>query len=353
MNMMPTPIRRLLDSEEWQASSVMSAAAYLEYAGKSPGPDATPDEIQKYKESLQGWAFWLNVGRAAFGAFTPASPTWEVENPETTGAWQEWGAKHVDSEFWDLVSSTGDYGAAMAAWMRVHPDKVPFTVSKNETPSGAIVDANKAVGQFVTDNSTFFEKYPDAAPFWLTMQGENDWETWDMLKATGIKVSKTFEDFYSDLKTSKTISAYYDARDAHEAYQTQQAAAGAPSSTLDAEQQNYDAWRTMFLQQNPLVNDYLSAGGVRAQERENTIQQMEKSLLDPTVPKTESTNAINTLLQSYRAHEAWRAQQTGTDQATLDAKAAEQQQYTQYMTELSSSDPSAEMVWNMLLRYQG
>ncbi len=355
MNLLPTPVRRLLDSDEWKASSTLSAAAYLEYAGESPPADATPDEIQAYKDKLGKWAVGLSWMRAAFGAFAPASPTVEVANPETTKAWQKFAINNVSDQFWAILSQTGDYGATMAAWMKVHPDKLPFTVSKSDTPSGAIVGASKQVGEFVNSNNAFFKKYPSAAPFWLAGvgDGEFDPETWQLLGEMGVKEMKQFDDFYKDLKSSGQITTYYDARDAHEAWQEQQRAAGASSEILDAEQSKYDAWRQMFLAQNPLVNDYLSAGGVRQQERISTIQQMEMALADPAVPKTASSGVIQQLLVSYRAHEGWVAGQTGTDDASLAAKQAEQTQYEAYMTELAKSDPAAKMVWDRLLRYAG
>jgi hypothetical protein len=272
--------------------------------------------------------------------------------PETSQAWREWGKNNVADEFWSIVNGTGDFSAAMAAWTKLHPDTLPFTIGKSEVPSGAVVDSNKAVGDFINSNKGFFDKYASAAPYWLSgIEGSDDWETRDLLSRMGIREAKTFESFYSDLKIGPALNTYYDYRDQHEAWQKQAEATGVAPEVRDQEAQQYELWSQMYRAQNPMMNDYILAGGVRGQERTNTINEMELALLDPAVPKTASTNAINGLLSAYRAHTGWVAQQVGTTDAVLQAKQDEQTRYEAYMSNLAGQDPAAKMVWNMLLRY--
>lgn len=355
--LLPTPIRRLWtggvisqnDTQELIQSSKMQAA-YMEANGQGLPANATPDEIEQYKDRLTSGARVLAFVRAVYGLVTPAPPSASDPTTPLKSSITGDGFQYLNDEFRALVSKMGP-AAAYEVWNKNHPDQMPFTVSSTQAAGGASFVPSVQAEQFITTNKDFVSQYKNVAAFWFPQGGQFDSQSFRHEMAIGLRQYKGLDEYIKDLKLSNQLQSYFDARD-----QRDQMIADANSKGDKAAVNKYNAdWSSYSAQaqsQNAFLASYLADGAARANERVQKVNELRAAVT--AAPAGEVTDGIKTFLTSY---DQYQSQLAGLKGDKTDAgKVARDQvkaDWNDYAAEAGKHNENVNMLYQRLFRWMG
>ena len=291
------------------ASAWRKAVTYLEASGH--GIPKTYDEegnlipptaaqLEEYRLAVKNTTLSVLGMRFAFGFFAPASP--QVQLKSDMAQWiSDNGRANFKQLFNNLLDQyPGDYDGAMAKWVELYPNQIPFTVTESERKSLAPLRYSEEAGSFVDQNGTLFKEYPSAAAFLIPHKSGFSWDTYKTLKDSGLIQNKRVEDYLREVQTAADLQQYYDKKDAFETSLTE--------SVVDFERtqlrKEFNNWKTVFFAGRPLVTEELSQGSQKAIDRLRTLDEL-KVMLDAGIgvrPKTES--ALREMMNTYQDYKS-------------------------------------------------
>ena len=206
----------------------------------------------------------------------------------------------------------GDYDKAMAKWVELFPNQIPFTVSESEKSSVALIGYSNDAGNFVEQNGELFNKYPQGAAFLIPQKGGFSWDAYNTMRNAGLKYNKRVDDFLREVQTAAALQTYYLKKNEYET--------SLESMPTDFERslarQEFQDWATAFKAGRPLLQEELAQGGQKAIARINAIDDLRNMLNDNTVtarPKVRaSLKAMLDLYDSYKTDKEALAGMSGT-----------------------------------------
>ena len=209
------------------ASAFRKAATYLEATGHGVKPTfdtetgqwipPSPGEMQAYKDKISAATISILAVRFIFGFFAPASPqvTLKSEMADWARANERVNFKQV---FNNLINKyNGSLDKAMGEWLRLYPDQMPYTVSESDDNVVPVVRAVDTTTKWLDKNTSLVSKYPQGAPFLMPKIGDFDFDAYRLLFKSGIKYSKTIDNFLQDVQSARDVQFYYDQKDSYEA----------------------------------------------------------------------------------------------------------------------------------------
>ena len=291
------------------ASAWRKAVTYLEASGNGIPKkyDAegnliapTAAQLEEYRLAVKNTTISVLGMRFAFGFLAPASPQVQLKSDMA-----QWISDNGRSNFKQLFNNLldqypGDYDAAMAKWVELFPNQIPFTITESERKSIAPLRYSEEAGNFVDQNGTLFKDYPSAAAFLIPHKSGFSWDTYKTLKDSGLIQNKRVEDYLREVQTAADLQQYYDKKDEFET--------GLTESVVDFERtqlrKDFNAWKTVFFAGRPLVAEELSQGSQKAIDRLRTLDEL-KLMLDKGIgvrPKTE--NALREMMNTYQDYQS-------------------------------------------------
>lgn len=311
------------------ASAYRKAVTYLEASGHGipQKTDAsgniippTAQELETYRQQVKSTTLSILGLRFIYGFFAPASP--QITLKSDMAQWISDNGRANFKQTWnDLVAQyPGDYNAAMAKWVELYPNQIPFTVTESEKKGIAPFRYAAESGYFVDQNKELFNKYPDAAAFLIPHKSGFSFDAYKTMKDMGLITNKRVEDYLREVQTAADKQVYYARKDQ---FDTAMSGALADFERTDLRQE-FDAWKKVFFAGHPLVADELAEGQQKAIKRLKTLDELTRMLADrPNVmPKTENAlYKMVTLYQKYKTDRADLEALSGTRQLISDLKA--------------------------------
>jgi hypothetical protein len=313
---LPAHINRLyeaMDKDERDsqyASAWRKAVTYLEAAGY--GLKTTEDEFgnvippsiqeqEQYRERIKNTTLSIIGTRFALGFFLPASP--QVQLKADMAQWISDNGNANFKQAWNklLDKYPGDYDAAMAKWVELFPNQIPFTVTESDRKTVAVIRYAEEAGEFVDKNAELFSKYPQGAAFLIPHKSGFSWDAYTTMKNMGLKYNKRVDDFLKDVQTAADLQQYYSKRNEYEV-QLEESITDVERSIARDE---FQEWAKVFKAGRPLVQEQLAEGGKKAVERINAINDLRKMLDDPKItvrgPLQKQLKEMLDLYDSYKA----------------------------------------------------
>ena len=312
--MLPSHINRLyaaMNTDERNsqyASAWRKAVTYLEASGngipKQYDQDGnllppTAAQLEEYRLAVKNTTLSILGMRFAFGFLAPASPQVQLKSDMA-----QWISDNGRANFKQLFNKLldqypGDYDAAMAKWVELYPNQIPFTVTESQRKSIAPLRYSEEAGNFVDQNGELFKQYPGAAAFLIPHKSGFSWDTYKTLKDSGLIQNKRVEDYLREVQTASDLQAYYDRKDEFEAALTR--------SSVDFERtqlrREFEDWKKVFFAGRPLVAEELSQGSQKAIDRLRTLDEL-GNMLDANIgvrPKTEAAlREMMTVFEDYK-----------------------------------------------------
>ena len=292
------------------ASAWRKAVTYLEAAGY--GLKTTEDEFgnvippseaerEEYRQRIKNTTLSIIGTRFVLGFFLPASP--QVQLKADMATWIKDNGNANFKQAWNnlLDKYPGDYDAAMAKWVELFPNQIPFTVTESDRKTVAVIRYAEEAGEFVEKNPDIFSKYPQGAAFLIPHKSGFSWDAYTTMKNMGLKYNKRVDDFLKDVQTAADLQQYYSKRNEYEV-QLEESITDTERSIARDE---FQEWSKLFKAGRPLVQEQLAEGGKKAVERINAINDLRKMLDDPKItvrgPLQKQLKEMLDLYDSYKA----------------------------------------------------
>lgn len=291
---LPAHINRLYQTtstderDSQYASAWRKAVTYLEAAGH--GLKTTYDDLgnvippsiqeqEEYRQRIKNTVLGILGTRFVLGFFVPASP--QVQLKAEMATWVKDNGTANFKQAWNslLDKYPGDYDAAMAKWVELFPNQIPFTIPESEKKTVAIIKYAEESGLFVEQNKELFANYPQGAAFLIPHKSGFSWDAYKTMKDMGLKYNKRVDDFLREVQTSADLQQYYAKKNEYETK--------LESSYSDVERsiarQEFQEWAKVFKAGRPLVQEELAEGGKKAVERIKAINDLRLMLDDKDV----------------------------------------------------------------------
>ena len=319
---LPAHINRLYETmntderDSQYASAWRKAVTYLEAGGHGlpqkydETGNLIPPSIQEqeeYRQRVKNTVLGILGTRFVFGFFAPASP--QVQLKADMADWIKDNGKANFKQAWNglLDQYPGDYDAAMAKWVELFPNQIPFTIPESEKKTVAIIRYAEESGIFVEKNKDLFERYPQGAAFLIPHKSGFSWDAYKTMKDMGLKYNKRVDDYLREVQTAADLQVYYGKKNSYET--------SLKTKITDFERtmarNEFQAWAKTFKAGRPLLQEELSQGGKKAIERINAIDDLRNMLNDKTV--TARPSVQKTLKEMLDAYDSYKMQRQALD----------------------------------------
>ena len=265
----------------------------------------TIQEQEEYRQRVKNTVLGILGTRFVFGFFAPASP--QVQLKSDMSDWIKDNGKANFKQAWNglLDQYPGDYDAAMAKWVELFPNQIPFTIPESEKKTVAIIRYAEESGTFVENNKDLFERYPQGAAFLIPHKSGFSWDAYKTMKDMGLRSSKRVEDYLLEVQTATDLQTYYDKKNEYEK-NLEMVPEGVAKTAL---RQEFNSWKEIFFAGRPLVPEQLSQGGQKAIERLKALDDLRAMLNDSSVNvKPNTQKALNDMLRLYDNYKAQKQQ---------------------------------------------
>jgi hypothetical protein len=238
----------------------------------------------------------------------------------------------------------GDYNAAMAKWVELFPDQIPFTIPESERSTVAYFRYAEESGAFVENNADLFKKYPQGAAFLIPHKAGFSWDAYKTMTDMGLRRNKRVADYLREVQTAADLQTYYAKR---AEYEDELTSVGTDFERSQIRQKFTD-WKTLFFAGRPLVQEELSQGSQKAIERLKAIDDLRAMLYDPDItaaPKTRST--LKDMLDLY---DSYKMNRKSLDQVSGSAELVKmmKDETLRKMRELSEVNENTKSAYNVL-----
>lgn len=324
---LPAHVNRLyqaMDKDERDsqyASAWRKAVTYLEASGhglpKKFDPLGNPipptiQEQEEYRQRVKNTVLGILGTRFVAGFLAPASP--QIQLKDEMAAWISDNGRVNFKQAWNalLDQYPGDYDAAMAKWVELFPNAIPFTIPESEKKTVAVIQYAEESGIFVEQNKDLFEKYPQGAAFLIPHKSGFSWDAYKTMKDMGLKYNKRVDDYLREVQTAADLQTYYSKKNEYEE--------SLKTKITDFERtmarREFTDWATTFKAGRPLVQEELAQGGKRAIERMNAINDLRNMLNDKSVtvrgPIQKSLKEMLDVYDNYKLQKDALANVSGT-----------------------------------------
>ncbi|MEI6801158.1 MAG: hypothetical protein WCO04_18375, partial [Pseudomonadota bacterium] len=291
------------------ASAWRKAVTYLEASGNGLPKKydeagnlipPTSSEQEAYRLAVKNTTLGILRVRFAVGFFAPASP--QIQLKSDMAQWISDNGRASWKQAWNklLEQYPGDYDGAMAKWVELYPNEVPYTVTESERKSIAPLRYAEEAGYFVNQNKELFKDYPSASGFLIPHKSGFSWDAYQTMKDMGMIYNKRVDDYLREVQTASDLQTYYAKKNDYESKLT--------GSTVDFERtqlrKEFDQWKTVFFAGRPLVQEELSQGSQKAIDRLKTLDELNNMLAQnlDIAPKTEAK--LREMSAAYKRYQA-------------------------------------------------
>jgi hypothetical protein len=314
---LPAHINRLyaaMDRDERDsqyASAWRKAVTYLEASGNGipkkyemvngvetliPPSDA---ELEEYRLKVKNTTIGILGTRFVLGFIVPASPQVQLKSDMTD--WMRDSGRANFKQAWNklLDQYPGDYDGAMAKWVELYPNQIPFTVTESERRTVAPFRYAEESGAFVDQNPDLFQKYRQGAAFLIPHKSGFSWDAYKTMTDIGLRQNKRVEEYLREVQTAADLQTYYARK---EQYEKDLESAGI-DYTRSKLRKEFTEWATLFKAGRPLVKEELAQGGQKAVERLSALDDLSNMLNDPTITaRPETQRGLKAMLDLYNKY---------------------------------------------------
>jgi hypothetical protein len=239
----------------------------------------------------------------------------------------------------------GDYNAAMARWVELYPNQVPYTVTESERKTIATFGYAEESGKFVEGNKELFSAYPEAAAYLIPHKGGFSFDAYKTMTDMGLLKSKRVEDYLKEVQTASDLQVYYERRNENEeALKT----AGSDAARRFIKQQ-FNTWKSSFLAGRPLVQEELSGGAEKSIRQNNSLNDLESMLSDSKFSgiRRDVQEGLRSMLDLYSNYQIQRDSMELLGSSD-DLIAAIKQSTAQRMKELGKQNENTQAAYDTL-----
>ena len=311
--LMPAHINRglkLMDQDEKDsqyASAYRKAITYLEASGNGLPKEydengnlipPTPAQREAYRVKLKNTTLSVLATRFVYGFIAPASPS--VQLKSDMSEWIRDSGKASWKQVWyGLVEkNNGNVNDAMAKWVELYPNQVPYTVSESERNTVAYFRSAENAGEFVKQNKNLFNTYKEGAAFLIPHEGAFSWDAYQTMKSMGLTENKRVEDYLLEVQSAADRTIYFEKKNEFD-----QSLNNVTDPTVrKIFRSQYNTWKETFMAGRPMLEQYLSKGTENAIERVRALDDLSDMLDDSRFSniRPETQDVLREMVSAYK-----------------------------------------------------
>jgi hypothetical protein len=184
------------DKEEFNHSAVLSALSAQYAYGDFLPVDASPEERQRFLDTLRIGAHNFVIMRSVMSTLLPFSV-----GAQETGDLPDYlldnGTQSMTQEYYDILDSVirnyGDtlsdpYEVAMTMFVGKNPGKLAYTIQRNKKEAKALIAQTNQTKDWILSNGKFIDNYADtgAAYFFAPQLGDKNLGMYRWMQAAGL-----------------------------------------------------------------------------------------------------------------------------------------------------------------------
>jgi hypothetical protein len=315
------------DKDSQYASAYRKAVTYLEASGNglpkkldASGNLIAPSiaEREAYRERLKNATLSVLALRFTFGFFAPASVQTELKSEMAD--WIKDSGKSNWKEVWYKLyeKNNFDKDVAMAKWVELYPNQVPYTVSESDRKTVAIFQSAEDSGKFVEDNQVLFNTYKEGAAFLIPNEGAFSYDAYRTMKTMGLRENKRVEDHLVQVQAAADAEIYYERKNKFDESLT---VISSPEIRKILRQQ-YNTWKDTYMAGRPMLEEYLGKGREKAIERVRALDDLSAMLDDSKFAniRPETQDVLRKMVDTYKGYVKQKEmfELTGGNRDTLD-----------------------------------
>ena len=178
--------------------------------------------------------------------------------------------------------------------------------------------------------------------------GDFDFDAYRLLFKSGIKYSKTINDFLQDVQSARDVQFYYDQKDSYDAELA--------STYNDAQKTQlklqWDTWATQFKGARPALQAELGSGAQRQRARQTAYQDLQNMIADSGSEARKSDpqafDALKKMSDIYDNYVYTRDLVVGSSGSASAYKDLLKQNVKTALQEIASKNANAEDAYNVL-----
>ena len=311
--LMPAHVNRAIslmsqdERDSQYASAYRKAVTYLEASGNGIPKKydefgelipPTIAEREAYREKVKNTTLAILAVRFVYGFAAPASPSIQLKSEMAEWVRDSGKASWKQAWYGLLEKNNGDTNTAMAKWVELYPNQVPYTVSESERKTVGFFQSAEDSGKFVDENKDLFDTYKEGAAFLIPHKGAFSWDAYRTMKSMGLRENKRVEDYLLEVQTAAGVQTYFDKKDE---FDSSLAGISDPSVRKILRQQ-WNQWKDTFNAGNPLVGEYLSKGREKEIERVNALDDLSKMLDNPKFAniRPQTQGVLREMVKAYK-----------------------------------------------------
>ena len=210
----------IMDSnEKSQAnhSAILSAIAYNQANGLGLDPNASPKERASHINNLRISGHNLVALRSFLGMISPFSVSAQ-ESVDIPSYIKDTGVTNIRSEYFEILDTViSTYGSeisdpyeyAAAIFIGENPDKLVYTVSREDKNVKALLSRTKETQNWLLTNKGFTDSYGEAAYYFSPLGGKINLAMYQWMKAAGLYEDVETEEFLTRAQTAADKYRYF------------------------------------------------------------------------------------------------------------------------------------------------
>ena len=294
-------------------SAILSAIAYNQANHAQPGkeihpgilPNATPRERADYLNNIRISAHNLVALRSVLGMISPFSVSTEemVDIPEYI---RDAGVVNIRAQYFEILNTVMEkYGSdvsdpfelAAALFVGENPNKLVYTVSREDKNVKAIIERTKETQGWLLGNKGFIDAYGQASYFFAPLGGEVNLGMYQWMKSAGLYENVEVEEYLTRAQTAADKQRYFDIG--------RRLDAELATTPIYEQRANFirraEADREALKISNPYLEEQLGgAGGFGIADEEDILKNLSVIAEDSTAPiSAETRNKLQTALTIF------------------------------------------------------
>jgi hypothetical protein len=322
--LMPAHVNRLLktfsqdDRDSQYASAYRKAVTYLQASGNGLPENPSVADREAYREKLKNTTLSVLALRFTFGFFAPASPSIELKSEMSE--WVRDSGKSNWKEIWYKLyeKNNFDKDVAMAKWVELYPNQVPYTVSESDRKTVGMFESAEDSAKFVEGNQELFNTYKEGAAFLIPNEGAFSYDAYRTMKSMGLRENKTVEDHLLQVQSAADAEIYYERKNKFDATVTNIA----DPQIRKILRQQYNSWKDTFMAGRPMLEEFLGKGREKAVERTRALDDLTAMLDDPKFAniRPETQDVLRQMVNAYNGYVKQKEifELTGGDREVID-----------------------------------
>jgi hypothetical protein len=306
------------DRDSQYASAYRKAVTYLEASGNGLPENPSIADREAYREKIKNATLAILATRFVYGFFAPASIQTELKSD--MAEWVRDSGKSSWKDVWYklLEKNNFDKDIAIAKWIELYPNQVPYTVSESDRKTVALFQSAEDSAKFVEDNQELFKTYKEGAAFLIPNEGAFSYDAYRTMKTMGLRENKTVEDHLVEVQSAADAEIYYERKNKLDA---------TLSNITDPQirkifRQQYNTWKDSFMAGRPMLEEYLGKGRERAVERNRALDDLTNMLDDSKFSsiRPETQNVLRDMVNAYKGYVKQKQifELTGGDREIID-----------------------------------